>query len=164
MSKRNKIYLIILISSLCIDQISKFIVASNMELYESITMIPDFFSLTYVQNTGAAFSILEGRMEFFYFISVVALVVLVFFFKSIKSYQILSKIGVVLMIAGTIGNLIDRILFRYVIDFLDFIIFGYDFAVFNIADCCLVIGIIIVVIDELMMEFGVTYGKKIQSK
>ncbi len=161
MKSKNKILILLFSFGLIVDQLTKYYISNYMELYESIPIIPDFFNITYVQNTGAAFSILEGRMMFFYIVSIIGLVVLSFFYKTLHEYQFIAKIGVVLMFVGTIGNFIDRLVFQYVIDFLDFIIFGFDFAVFNVADSCLVLGIIIVFVDELLTEFGVTYGKKI---
>ena len=67
----------------------------------------------------------------------------------------LSKIGVIVMISGTVGNFVDRLFLGYVRDFLDFIIFGYDFPVFNVADMCLCIGIAFVILDEFINDYGV---------
>lgn len=164
MKKINVVLIFVFIFGLLLDQSSKYVIESNMELFESISVIPNFFSITYVHNTGAAFSMLEGKIIFFYIVTIVALIILVMFYRSLKEYQWMQKIGVMMMMSGTIGNLIDRIQFQYVRDFLDFIIFGYDFAIFNVADSFLVVGIIIVIVDELMEEFGVKYGKNIQGK
>lgn len=116
--------------------------------------------ITYVQNTGAAWSILEGKMLFFYLVSIIAVIAMVLYFKSLKENQYLSKIGIVLMISGTLGNFIDRLTLGYVRDFLDFIIFGYDFPIFNIADMCLCFGIGIILLDEFMDHYGVGYKWK----
>lgn len=155
MKKRNVILIGIFVVGIMLDQISKFIVASNMHLYESITIIPNFFSITYAQNTGAAWSMLEGKMLFFYIITIVASVLLLIYFRSLEEYQKLSMLGVVLMLSGTMGNFIDRVVFQYVRDFLDFIIFGYDFPIFNIADCCLCIGVALLLLDEFMDYYKV---------
>ncbi len=160
MKKRNIILVIILVSTLLIDQITKVIAAASLGLYESFTIIPDFFAFTYVKNTGAAWSMLEGKMIFFYLITIVALIAMVLYFRTLKKHQYLSKIGLVLMISGTLGNFIDRLFLHYVRDFIDFYIFGYDFPIFNVADMCLVIGIGVVLIDEFMEHYGVGYKWK----
>lgn len=153
---KKHIMSITLILGVILDQLSKVIIQNNFKLHEVLSIIPGFFDLTYAQNTGAAWSILEGKMWFFYVISIVALIVLIGFYKA--SNSALTKFGIVLAISGTIGNLIDRILFQYVRDFLSFNIFGYAFPIFNIADSLLVIGILIIIFDEL---FGVyLYGRK----
>lgn len=160
MKKKNLILLLILAGTLLLDQISKYMITSSMDLHDSIKIIPEFFSITYVQNTGAAWSMLEGKMIFFYIITVVALIAMFLYFRTLKEYQFLSKIGMVLMISGTLGNFIDRLLLSYVRDFLDFIIFSYDFPVFNIADMCLCIGIGVILLDEFMDHYGVGYKWK----
>lgn len=139
------------------DQFTKFYIDANFELYESVSIIPGFFSFTYTHNTGAAWSILEGKMLFFYSISIVALVVMGYFYKQTKEFERLTRLGLVFMIAGTFGNLIDRICYQYVRDFLDFIIFGYDFPIFNIADTVLCIGVVLILL-EVAYEELVKYG------
>ncbi len=160
MKKKNVLLCALFVVTLLIDQVSKYVIQTNMQLHDSIELIPGFFNLTYVHNTGAAFSILEGKMIFFYAVSIVALIIIYFYNKTLDKDEFFQKIGVVLIISGIIGNLIDRVLFQYVRDMLDFIIFGYDFAIFNVADSCLVIGVIIVLLCEFKKELGVGYGKK----
>lgn len=162
MKKKNIILLSIFIGAILLDQVTKFLIAGNMELYDKIPVIPGFFSITYTHNTGAAWSMLEGKMIFFYVITLVAMVLLIWFFKTLKENQYLSKIGIVLMVVGTLGNFIDRLAFQYVRDFLDFIIFGYDFPIFNIADTCLCIGIVFIIIEEFIDYYKV--GKKWKQK
>lgn len=160
MKKKNLILLLILAGTLLLDQVSKYMISESLSLHESIELIPEFFSITYVQNTGAAWSMLEGKMLFFYIITIVAMVMMIMYFRTLKEYQFLSKIGIVLMISGTLGNFIDRLLLNYVRDFLDFIIFSYDFPVFNVADMCLCIGIGVILLDEFMDHYGVGYKWK----
>ncbi len=154
MKKRNVILLIVFLVTLLLDQITKML-ASGLPLSQKRVLIPEFFSITYVQNTGAAWSMLEGKMLFFYFITMIALVLMILYFRSLREDQMLSKIGVIVMISGTVGNFVDRLFLGYVRDFLDFIIFGYDFPVFNVADMCLCIGIAFVILDEFINDYGV---------
>ena len=143
---------ITLFGILALDQITKFMVETTMNLKDSIEIIKGFFSITYVQNTGAAWSIMEGQMWFFYIITVVALLVMIYIFKDTKPNQWWLRMAVVLLIAGTLGNFIDRVAFQYVRDFLDFIIFGYDFPVFNVADISLCVGVGMVALDTLLSK------------
>lgn len=133
-----------------IDIISKYYIESILEVSESIVIIKNFFSITYALNTGAAFSILEGNMIFFYTVSVIGLVFMAFLYKSSKKN--IEKYFVLMMVAGTLGNLYDRILFQYVRDFLDFIIFGYDYAIFNFADTFLVTGVVLYIGSSIYDE------------
>lgn len=155
MKKRNVFLIVIFIIGIVLDQWTKGLVANNMNLFESIEIIPGFFSITYAQNTGAAWSMMEGQMFFFYVITVVACVLLVFYLKNLKEEQFLSKLGVIMMLSGTIGNFMDRVMFQYVRDFLDFIIFGYDFPIFNVADSFLCVGVAIILLEEFMDYYKV---------
>lgn len=146
--KRKHILMIFLI--LFLDQITKLFVASNLKLFDSIPVLDGFFSITYVQNTGGAWSLMEnGSMVIFYMISLIALAVMVAFYKSPESDEI-GKLGIVFMIGGTLGNFIDRLRLQYVVDFFDFIIFGYDFPVFNVADIFLCVGVGILILSYIL--------------
>ena len=131
---------------LLIDQVSKGLINLNMDLNQSIGIIPNFFNLTYVHNEGAAFSILMGGRWFFIIAAIIALNIIFIFFIKDKKLKTIETITYALLIAGIIGNLIDRVLYGYVIDFLDFNIFGYDFAIFNLADSFIVIAVIMLII------------------
>ncbi|WP_416325361.1 signal peptidase II [[Eubacterium] hominis] len=146
---------ILLIVLLAIDQISKFAVDANMKLQQSMDIVPGFFRITYLHNTGAAWSMLEGKMWFFYIITAIALVAMIYFYVRSEKQDVMFKTGIVCMAAGTIGNLIDRLMFQYVRDFIDFIILGYDFPVFNVADMALCFGVFLIIIDILLEERGV---------
>ena len=145
--KVKHLYLISIM--LILDQLSKVLIDAKMSLYQSISIIENFFSITYVRNTGAAWSILEGNMMFFYMITIVAIVCMVYFYKSNES-DWLSEWGIAMMLGGTLGNFLDRLRLQYVIDFLDFNIFGYDFPVFNIADICLCVGVGILLLSFVL--------------
>ena len=139
---------IILITSVCVffDQIIKYLIVSNFTLYKKNPIIEGFFNITYVQNRGAAWGILNNNIILLVVITVLALgLICSFIFKESN----IKKLDIVLygmLLGGIIGNFIDRIFRGYVIDFLDFIIFGYDFPVFNIADMLIVISVGIMII------------------
>ena len=134
-------HIVLMAAVLLLDQLSKWGVQASMQIDESIHVIPGFFRITYLHNTGAAWSMLEGKMVFFYLISIAFL------------------IG--LMMAGTLGNFIDRLAFQYVRDFLDFIILGYDFPVFNVADISLCVGVGLIVLSMVLETYG---GRKLCAK
>ena len=152
--KTNKfnylIYLFIVVSLVSLDQYTKSIILNYFELYESKTIIDGFFSLTYVQNFGAGFSIMQNARTTFLIITPICLIGFTYLF--IKSNDKLSKTALLLMISGTIGNFIDRIVRIYVVDFLDFIIFGWDFPIFNVADIFLTIGVCLYIIALIKEE------------
>lgn len=152
--KTNKfnylIYLFIVVSLVSLDQYTKSIILNYFELYESKTIIDGFFSLTYVQNFGAGFSIMQNARTTFLIITPICLIGFTYLF--IKSNDKLSKTALLLMIGGTIGNFIDRIVRIYVVDFLDFIIFGWDFPIFNVADIFLTIGVCLYIIALIKEE------------
>lgn len=141
---------IIRISSifLVIDIIVKLFVKNKLALQQSIKIIDNFFYITYVKNTGAAWSILSGEQTFLIIFSLVVIIAILIYLYKKKIYTKLEIIGYGLLISGAIGNLIDRIVYGYVIDYLNFYIFNYDFPVFNIADSCIVIGIMLLFISS----------------
>ncbi len=141
----KKIYLIGLLS-LVFDRLTKFLVIFFLKPVESIKVIPNFFSLTYVENLGAGFGILQNQTLLLVLVSGITLIILNNYLKTNKSLSNLEVISYGLIIGGIIGNLIDRIIYKYVIDFLSFKIFTYEFPVFNVADSSLVIGVIILII------------------
>ncbi len=136
-----------------VDQLTKYIVQARLPLYGAIEVIPGFFSLTYVHNTGAAWSILSGQQLFLILVSLVEMAVLAWFLiKYMKEKNTIYCVALSLMLGGAIGNLIDRVTLHYVRDFLDFIIFGYDFPVFNVADSALCIGVGILFLAMILEE------------
>ncbi len=144
--------LIILISTICasviIDQITKAIVTSNMEVGETIPVIEDVFHFTYVRNEGAAFGMLAEHRWVFMSLSVIAIAAIgIYLFKFCKE-TLFTKIGLALVVGGGIGNMIDRLTLKYVVDMIDcrFI----DFYVFNFADSCVCVGAGMVILGFLL--------------
>ena len=140
-----------------LDQISKFAAIKYLKNQKPYIIIDNFFQLHYVENRGAAFGILQHRRTFFIIITLVFIIFLTFYL--IKYYHHLSKLSKIafgMLIGGAAGNLIDRIRFGYVVDFISFkLINRYDFPVFNIADICIVISTILIVFMVLFDEFEI---------
>lgn len=134
---------------LVIDQLVKSAVSNQIALGTVKSFIPGVLSLTNLRNDGAAWSILSGNQIFFYLITVVALVVLIYLLVT-QHQHLLYQWGLTLMITGTLGNFIDRIRLKYVVDMfqIDF----FNFPIFNIADMCLTFGVIILFIAIIRDE------------
>lgn len=137
-------YLIISLFIVLADQGLKNYIVSNYTVGEVHQIIPGILSFNYLQNDGAAWNILTGQMWLFYFISIVAILVCLYFLFNKKYKNVLFDVGLSLVLGGIIGNFIDRIHLKHVIDMLqlDFI----HFNIFNIADSAITVGIIIVFI------------------
>ncbi len=135
-----EIFIVILV---LLDQVSKVFMQSFLEYGNSVAILDGVFHLTYVENRGAAFGLFENMQVFFIIVAVIVTIVgLVYIHKSETSK--LAKISICLIIAGAIGNLIDRVKMGYVVDFFDFrFIWNY---VFNIADVFVVIGTLLLCI------------------
>ena len=135
------------------DQISKSIIKYSMHLYESIPVIPGFFHLTYVVNKGMAFGIdLPIGIGIFSFLSIIISCFLVFILWRERENILLVRIALALILGGAIGNLIDRILFSEVVDFLDFMIGDYHWYIFNIADSAVTVGIILMLWHSIFIK------------
>lgn len=134
------------------DQVTKTWVANSFELYQSLSVLP-FFNITYVHNPGAAFSFLADQdgwqRWFFTAIATIASVIFTVWLAKIPKTQKMLSIAVALMLSGALGNLIDRVLFGYVIDFLDFHIANKHWPAFNIADSMIFIGAALMIIDSI---------------
>lgn len=139
---------ILIISAFCliIDQLLKCSVESILDLHHGITIIPGFFSIFYVQNTGAAWSILDGNRLFLIFTSFLALLVIYFTFIKNRDLSNIEKVIYGILIGGILGNLSDRIFRGFVVDYLKFDIINYHFPVFNFADICIVLSVVFILI------------------
>ncbi len=135
------------------DQISKTVVRSTMTLYESITVIPGFFHLTYITNDGMAFGInFPFGIYIFSIISIIFTVILFYYLWTIRQESIFIRSGVAMILAGAVGNLIDRLFLGEVVDFLDFMIGDVHWYVFNLADSFVTIGMGIILYDSIILE------------
>ena len=140
----NKKIFIITCILFIVDQFTKTFFSLNFALNYSFVVIPNFFSLTYVQNYGASFSLFYNQRLLLIIISIIMLIMLYFFRKKF----ILNKRNIFAfgcLYAGILGNLFDRVIKGFVIDFLDFKIFSYNYPVFNIADILIVLGVIFII-------------------
>lgn len=131
------------IGILALDQITKFLVVKFMDYGESIPIIENFLSITSHRNSGAAWGMLQGKMWLFYIITVFVIIMLVYFYKKEATDSLLLQLSLTMLIAGALGNFIDRVLFQEVVDMIDTMIFSYDFPIFNVADSSLTIGVIL---------------------
>ncbi len=141
---------IIIIIVVLFDQISKYLVQSQITL-QNVQIIDNFFYLTYVGNTGAAWSIFSGNTGILALVSAVAVGLMVWYIVAKKPSK-WTQIGLSLMIAGALGNLIDRLFIGFVRDFLNFYIFGYDFPIFNVADISLCVGVGILILVTFLED------------
>ncbi len=143
MKKIGIISLIVII----IDRILKVLVTNNFVLNVRNKIIDGFFYITNCHNEGAAFSLFSGNVLFLIFIT---LIVLFLIYRTINKENV-NKIRILaygLLLGGILGNLYDRIFYGYVIDYLDFVIFKFNFAIFNLADAAIVIGAILLIVFE----------------
>src|SRR5690625_564634 len=145
-------YYLIALIVIIIDQLSKWLVVKKMELYESFPIIENFFYITSHRNEGAAWGILQGQMIFFYIITIIAVIGIVYVMQKHAKGNRMFSISLSLVLGVAIGNFIDRLFRKGVVDFLDFYIFAYDYLIFNIADSSLVIGVIILFIITIRDE------------
>ncbi len=148
MKSKQKIYSIASIV-IMVDLILKFIVSAKLVENDIIKVIPNFFSIYYLKNTGAAFSILQDSTVFLVILSALILLVLNNYIDKEKDLNRISEISLGMVIGGIFGNMIDRIINHSVTDFISFRIFNYNFPVFNIADIGITVGVFLLLISVL---------------
>ncbi len=150
--KRAKqvLYLVISLLVVIADQGLKNYIVTNFKIGDEHTVIPGILSFTYLQNDGAAWNIFSGQMILFYLISIAAIAVVVYYLFNPKYKNWLFDTGLALVLGGIIGNFIDRLHLKYVIDMLqlDFV----QFNIFNIADSAITVGIVLVFIYLIFMN------------
>ena len=137
---------ILLVSAVVVvlDQITKALTRSNMDLYDSVPVITNFFHLTYVTNDGMAFGLnFPGGIYVFSVISIILTIIIFMYLWKEQNNHILMRLSLALILAGAIGNLIDRLRFGEVVDFFDFMIGDFHWYIFNVADSSVTIGMIL---------------------
>lgn len=134
------VYLILSILFVIVDQVVKMWIVNNFSLHDGMELIKGLVSILYVRNTGAAWGMFEGKMVFFYLITAVAVGTLLYLMFKEKGKSKLLLTAYSLILAGAVGNFIDRIRLGYVVDMFKFEFI--DFPIFNVADICLTIGVI----------------------
>ncbi len=142
MGKKNIFVFSIVLLIMLFDQLTKFLIKKNFQLNESIPIIKNIIHLTYITNTGSAFGLFKGLNIFFILISLIVIIAILYYLNKIKNNEKSLQFAVGLLLGGTIGNLIDRIFYGAVIDFIDLRIWP----VFNAADSAVTISIILLII------------------
>ena len=147
MNKKLKDVCFFAIIFLIVDQAIKFYLSTKMVVNQSNILIKNFLNITYVHNTGAAFSLFEGNTWLLILIGVIAVIGLIIYINRLDYLGDFDMFTYSLLLGGVLGNLIDRIVHRYVIDYISLNIFGYHFPIFNFADMCIVISVILIFIS-----------------
>ncbi|OGV49966.1 MAG: signal peptidase II [Lentisphaerae bacterium GWF2_52_8] len=135
---------------LLLDQISKFLVAGNISVGQKITIIPNFFNLTYITNPGAAWGILAGKGWLLLLISILVLFSIIFFLRSLTEGWNERYYGLCMVMSGIVGNMIDRIWRGEVVDFIQWYAGSYYWPSFNVADSAITVGVAIFIISSLL--------------
>ena len=141
------LYTILALVLIVIDQLTKYLTRANIDLGQHITFIPGLLDFTYVQNTGAAFSILEKHTWLLTLFSAAVVVIIALLVAKKFFTNHLGLLSATLIMAGGVGNLIDRVVFRFVTDMIETTFM--DFPVFNFADCCITVGVVLLFIYVL---------------
>ena len=162
-----RFFAIILLVVVC-DQLSKLWILQNFALYDSTVIIPGLFNLTFLRNTGAAFGMFAGqavwwRQLFFIGVAVIALVVILFMHRKLGPQNSMYTISLALIGGGAIGNLIDRVLYGSVIDFLDVYIGSHHWPAFNVADSAITVGVCIFLLTQFLEDRKAKQEQKISS-
>ena len=151
------VFFFIILAVICLDQASQFWVMHHFVLHESRVVIPDLFNLTFLTNNGAAFSILAGqpalwRQVFFLCTATAALVCIWIAQRSYGRRSLWYAAALALIAGGAIGNMIDRIRFGFVIDFLDVYVGSHHWPAFNIADSAITVGVFVFIVKNLLFD------------
>ncbi len=153
------LYLLVIVLGIWLDQLTKWLAVTFLRGGESFVLIPGALQLTYVENRGAAFGILQDKRWVFLVVSTVAIAALfVLFVRKYKTLHPLLRWGLALVISGGIGNMIDRLLMGYVVDFVDVVLIR--FAVFNAADSFVTVGAALFFCWALFIDLPASRGKE----
>ena len=155
MKPRYTLFAVLTVVGLLLDQATKLYIDHTMRLFDSITVLPNFFHITYVRNRGAAFSFLSEaswRLPFFIGISLVAAIAILVAFRKLHDDQKLAQVSLAMIFSGAIGNLIDRVRLGEVIDFLDAHWYRHHWPAFNVADSLICVGVFLLAVDMLLED------------
>ena len=146
--------LAIVIVIIVMDQITKALVKARVPLHESVTVIPGFFDLTHVRNTGAAYGFLDNvdfpfKPAVMVLVALIALGAVASYALTLPTTQRVARYGLALILGGAVGNLIDRATMGYVVDFVDVYWRGVHFWAFNVADSAITVGVVLMLVDVL---------------
>ena len=144
-------YIVLILILVGADQLSKYLIDSNMLEGETIPIINEFFHITYVKNRGIAFGMFQGKLDIISIATVIAIVAIAYYlYKEKNKLSLVEKMGFIYILAGAIGNMIDRAFRGFVVDMVDFRgIWSY---VFNLADVWINIGVIFILLDQLILR------------
>jgi len=156
----RKFHFLIALGIVCLDRVSKWLIARNISLHDNIQIIPDFFRLTHVENRGAAFGLFadspsEWKIAILVLFSIVALVIVSALLWRNSHSMNTTGVGLALILGGALGNLWDRLLSGKVVDFLLFYVGKYQWPAFNVADSAIVIGASLLVFEILFAKSAV---------
>ncbi len=157
----------IAIVGLLLDQLTKELILANMSLHQSIELLENFVHITYVRNPGAAFGILADhslRIPFFILVSVVASLGILWYLRKEQGGNLRLQIGLSLIFSGAVGNLIDRIRFGEVIDFIDIHWYQLHWPAFNVADSAICVGVGLLLVDSWLEEKNKSAQAKTKTK
>lgn len=145
------IYIVLILILVGADQLSKYLIDSYMLEGETVSVINNFFHITYVKNRGIAFGMFQGKLDIISIATIIAIVAIAYYlYKERNRLSVVERMGFIYILAGAIGNMIDRAFRGYVVDMVDFRgIWSY---VFNLADVWINIGVIFVLIDQLILR------------
>lgn len=152
---RWRLFGLIVVVGLVVDQFTKILVDRSMTLYQSIPVLDGLFNLTYLRNKGAAFSFLSTaswRIPFFIGVTLVAAVVILVTVRKLREEQRLAQSALAMIFSGAVGNLIDRVRLGEVIDFLDVYWKGYHWPAFNVADSLICVGVTLMALEMFREE------------
>jgi signal peptidase II len=148
--KKQTPYLVLLLALIILDQITKSVTENWLGYRNSYEVIENFFWIYILHNTGGAWSLFSGMSGLFMIVPPLAFAFMLYFYLKSDEKRILFRSALIFLMAGTLGNYIDRVMVGYVRDFLSFNIFGYMFPVFNVADISLNIGVGLFILETLL--------------
>lgn len=144
-------YIVLILILVGADQLSKYLIDSNMLEGETIPIINEFFHITYVKNRGIAFGMFQGKLDIISIATIIAIVAIAYYlYKERNKLSMIEKMGFIYILAGAIGNMIDRAFRGFVVDMVDFR--GVWSYVFNLADVWINIGVVFVLLDQLILR------------